>query len=214
MSRKQLFVDWNTLNQLIYNKDNKVIAMPANELWDNAGNQQKHIFVPGWADNDLLSNIEEIVSERAKDSRERMARPDEQEYQNSESQIAAAFTVEMVKGEKTVVVLVVRDVKHPKNNKHKRIQCQDGTGFCGYVLDLASDSYIVECLEFISLGNVHASYTLTMPNTAGWKMQIPMPESVIERLISPYHKRVLVQTREKYPRPDYELHFMQMIGCD
>lgn len=214
MSRKQLFVDWNTLNQLIHNKDKKVIVMPGNKLWDDAGNHNSTVLVPDWADNNLFGDIEAIFDQQVQDSRDRVVRPEKKEYTESEAMIAAAFTVETIRDEKTVVVLVVRDVAHPEKNTPKHIHCQDGTGFCGYVRDLGKDSYIAECVDFLSLGNVHVAYRVSMPGTGGWNMKVPMPQEVVERLISPYYKRALSEARAKYPQPEYELHFMQMIGCD
>lgn len=214
MSRKQLFVDWNTLNQLIHNKDKKVIVMPGNQLWDEAGNYSNRVLVPEWADNNLLHDIEAVFDKQVSDSRDRVVRPEKKQYTEAEAQIAAAFTVETIHDDKTVVVLVVRDKAHPENNTPRHIHCQDGTGFCGYVRDLGKDSYIANCVDFMSLGNIHVAYRVTMPNTGGWSMQVPMPEVVVERLISPYYKRALKEAKDKYPHPDYELHFMQMIGCD
>lgn len=210
MSRKKLFVDWNTLNQLIQNKDKKAIVMPGNQLWDDA----KCIMVPKWVDDNLLHDIDIIFNQQVNDSRDRFVHPEKKEYTNMESQIVNAFRVETVHDEKTVVVLIIKDKANPENNIQMHIHCQDGIGFCGYVRDLAKDSYIAECVNFMSLGNIHASYRVTMPNTGGWTMQVPMPESVIETLISPYYKRALKEAREKYPHPQYELHFMQMTGCD
>ncbi|MFX9016075.1 hypothetical protein ABTN29_20675, partial [Acinetobacter baumannii] len=72
MSRKQLFVDWNTLNQLIHNKDKKVIVMPGNKLWDDAGNHNSTVLVPDWADNNLFGDIEAIFDQQVQDSRDRV----------------------------------------------------------------------------------------------------------------------------------------------
>lgn len=214
MSRKQLFVDWKALNQLIQNKEKKVITMPGNQLWDDYGNYADRIIVPKWADNGLLDDIEEVFDQQINNSRDRIVRPQDKEYTESEQQVVNAFMVETIHDEKTVVVLVIRDLMYPENNVQKHIYCQDGVGFCGYVRDLTKDSYIAECVDFVSLGNIHVSYRVKMPNTGGWSMQVPMPEVVIEKLISPYYKRILDEVKHKYPHPKYELNYMQMIGCD
>ncbi len=216
MSRKQLFVDWSTINQLMHNKDKKVIAMPEIKLWNdpNNNNNANHILVPGWINDNLLHDIEHILKQQVDNSRDRIARPSKKEYIEAEAQVSAAFKVETVYDEKTVVVLVVYDKKHPEKNTQRHIHCQNGIGFSGYVHDLGTDSYIVECVDFISLGDVHVSHRVTIPNTGGWMMRVPMPEIVIENLISPYYKRVLADIKNKYPRPDYELHFMQMTSCE
>lgn len=215
MSRKQMFVDWKSLNQLIQNKEKKVIVMPGNQLWDDYGNYAANqIIVPKWADDKLLTDIEEIIHQQINNSHDRIVRPNNTEYTEAEQQIVNAFMVETVHDEKTIVVLVIRDLMYPENNIQKHIYCQDGVGFCGYVRDLTKDSYIAECVDFVSLGNIHVSYKIKMPNTGGWSMQVPMPESVIEKLISPYYKRILDEAKQKYPHPKYELNYMQMIGCD
>lgn len=217
MSRKQLFVDWNTLNQLIQAKDKKAIVMPGENLWDNeyaAEFGEKKLATPDWANPKLVQDIDAEFDQQMVNARDKMIRPEKQAYTDAEAEIGGFFRVEAIPDEKTVVVLVVKDLHNPHNNTQQHIHCQDGTGFCGYVRDMSKDSYIAECVDFLSLGNVHVSYRMSLPNTGGWTMRVPMPPAVLERLLSPYYKRALKEARAKYPNPRYELHFMQMIGCD
>lgn len=213
MSRKQLFIDWNTLNQLINAKEKKAIVMPSDNFWSDIEAPSAKL-VPEWADHQLLADIEGVFDAEVANARDKLVRPATHEFTDAEAEIAGQMRFEAVPDEKTIVVLVVVDTEEPGNNKQQHIACQDGTGFCGYVRDLSKDSYIADCVDFLTLGNVHVSYRLTMPNTAGWTMRVPIPPVVLERLLSPYYKRALKEARVKYPAPRFEHHYMQMIGCD
>jgi hypothetical protein len=113
------------------------------------------------------------------------------------------------------VVLVIVDQAVPEANQMRAVECPEGECFGrGYVKDVAKDAYLINCVEFVSLGVLPAVYQLTVPGSGGWRAFVPMPPAVVERLISPYHREVLESVLQRYQQPRYVHHYMQMLSCD
>ena len=211
MTRKQLFVDWETLNKLIKLKDDKTKAklMPIQD-------PLAHAQPPGeadWFEEVELADLEKMIGEAQLNATEKVAyAPDGDEQLNAVAEMRNAFVIDAVQS-KTVVVLVIVDNDQPQNNEQRHVHCQDGEAFAGYVKDVPKDAYIVDCVDFLSLGVIPVSFTLSLPHTGGWHIPIPMAEAVVEKLLPKYYKRVLNDARHKYPKPRYEFHFLQMQGC-
>jgi hypothetical protein len=214
MSRKQLYVDWETLNRLIQAKNKKkaTLAMPGN-IWYDGGPQEIEVpAAPAWADEQLLQDIQRVFEEEQQNAREKVVSVSEKHHQEAAEGIRESLVIEPVDG-KTVVVAVVIDTENQHHNVPKHIHCQDGIGFGGYVRDVPKDAYIVDCVDYVTLGTIPVCFNVSLPHTGGWKMPLPMSDKVIEKLLPPYYKRTLKVLREKYPKPKFEVHYMQMLGC-
>jgi len=215
MSRKQLYVDWETLNKLIKAKDQKkkAIVMP-DQAWYNP--EPPEIEVPNapWVEeNQLLDGLQKLLEEESGNARDKVSSVSEKQYNEALNDIRAGLSIDLDPSSKTVVVVVVFDQEVERNNTPHHIHCNDGIGFGGYVKDIPKDAYILDCVDFVSLGTIPVSFTVAVPKTGGWKVAVPMPEKVVEKLLAPYYRRVLKGIREKYPSPRFALHYMQMLGC-
>lgn len=115
--------------------------------------------------------------------------------------------------ERTIVFAIVIDKKNEENNVMSAIRCNGGTAFGGYARDAARDSYIVQCVEFLQLGSVAFSYVMTMPSAGNWQVKVPIPETVLEKYFNPQQKKTLADYRERYPKSNYDIHFIQLMGC-
>lgn len=116
--------------------------------------------------------------------------------------------------ERTLVLAAVVDKGDEDKNIMSAIRCYGGTAFGGYAHDMAKDAYLVQCVEVAQIGHVSFSLVLTMPNVGIWQVKVPIPENVLEKHFSPGQKKLLDIVREKYPAPQYEIHFVQMLGCN
>lgn len=115
---------------------------------------------------------------------------------------------------RTVVFVIVLDKNKDENNVLSAIRCHGGVAFGGYARDASADAYIVKCCNFVQIGQVPFSLAITMPNIGGWKMEVPIPEKVLEKHLTPQEKHSLEELRKTYPVPEYEIHLIQMLGCN
>lgn len=213
MSRKkQLYVDWETLNKLIQAKNQKkvVITMPDNTWYEAYKPPQAN---QEWAEHNLLEGLQRVIEEEDANAKEKVTSVSEGQYEDAVEHIREGLEIEIMQDEKTVVVLIVMDKEQPANNVAKYIHSQEGICFSGYVKDTAKDSYIVDCVDFVPLGTIPIAFRVAMPMSGHWKTTVPMSEKVVEKLLAPFYKRTLKGLREKYPKPRFAFHYMQMLSC-
>ncbi len=164
---------------------------------------------------DLLNNIDVndmFAKEIESIGKKKPTMPTQENIQEMISLIRESISVEFIHKEKMAIIMIVVD-KEEANNFSKNIHCGEGICFAGYVHDLTSDSYVVDCVDFVSLGIVSASFKISMPNSGGWKMQIPLPEKLVESLIAPHYQTVVKAMKHKYSDPRYCFQYIQMISC-
>jgi len=215
MSRKQVYVDWESLNKLIRAKNQKKAIVMPNEGWYEPNDGLELPNAPEWAQQaNLLDGLEGLLEEESLNAKEKVSSVAENQYDEAVSDIRDSFHIELDRENKTVVVLVIMDQEVPKNNTPHHIHCPDGVGFGGYVKDIPKDAYLVDCLDYVSLGTIPVSFSVSVPKSGGWRVAVPMSEKVVEKLLAPYYKRVLKGVRERYPKPRFVLHYMQMLGCE
>jgi hypothetical protein len=212
MSRKQLYVDWDTLNKLIKAKDKKAFAMPDQLAYQPIIAQPAALMQ--WADDVLADDLAGIFTTEAANAKDKvpLPGPDDETTEWAAKAVRDALAIEFC-DEATIVVLVIKDAAFPKNNSPRHIHCTDGIGFSGYVKDVPKDAYIVECVDFVSLGMIPVSLRVSLTGAAGWNMQMPMPEAVVEKFLARYYRGLLGRYREMFPGPRYELHYIQMLNC-
>lgn len=116
--------------------------------------------------------------------------------------------------ENTLVFAIAVDQEYPDANVVSAVKCHGGTAFGGYAYDRGRDSYIVNCVEFHQIGRLPFSYVLTMKNVGEWQAKVPMPERVLYKHFTPQQKKLLDAYRDLYPSPRYDIHFIQMLGCN
>jgi hypothetical protein len=111
--------------------------------------------------------------------------------------------------ERTLIYAVVKSKDDTKNVLCK-IKCQGGTAYGGYAREASSDSFIASCVTFINLGTVPFGFRIMMPHVGNWSSQIPIPEKVIEKSLTPDQRGLLLKTRQDYPSDAYEISYLQM----
>lgn len=116
---------------------------------------------------------------------------------------------------RTLVFLVIKDTQG-EFNKPQTIPCSDGYGISGYarVRDIGEDCYLLDAVECYSLGSIPFAIKLTIPNSGGWKVDLPMPDKMVDRYIAPFFRRQLKEYRQKYPKPRYAWHYFQILNCN
>ena len=117
-----------------------------------------------------------------------------------------------VRFDRTFIVALAIHADAGKNSL-TRIHCRKGLPISGYLYDLQSDSYHIECHDYVPLGYVPVSFFHTMPGVGNWKQRIPMPEVVLRRYMTPNQKHDLRQFKATYKGVQYTIHFMQIIDC-
>jgi len=128
-------------------------------------------------------------------------------------QVRGTIRIEAVV-DKTLVFAVVSDIRDYRNNTGKFVPCQEGTAIGGYAHDRERDAVLVDGVEVAHLGTVGLAFDATMPSAGPWRAPVPMPEAVVEQLVSGYYRRRLVALREKYPPPQYKVEYVQLRGCN
>lgn len=107
-----------------------------------------------------------------------------------------------------IVVAVHRD---QARNIVSKISCKKGLPLGGYVYDSQTDTYHVDCSDFLHLGYVPASFTMRVKGVDDWEARIPMPESVLKKYLNPLQKKELRNFRTHFRQEDYHIQFIQMI---
>jgi hypothetical protein len=116
--------------------------------------------------------------------------------------------------EPIIVYAISIDKEQKEHNLTNSIRCFGGIAFGGYAHDVSKDSYLIQAVEYLQLGNLPFSFVISIPSAGNWKAKIPAPEKVIEKYFSPDQRKALELFREKYKTPKYEIQFIQMLGCD
>lgn len=142
----------------------------------------------------------------------RIIMTEEQKKQNVED-IMSSLEVGLIPG-RTHLMAVVMDSNIEKN-KSQYVKCHKGQSFAvGYPYDQGTDSYIISCVMHEYLGHVPVAYQVKMEGTGGWTVRIPLPESVINRYLTPAQQSQIATLQKKYSDKRYSLQIMQMSGCD
>lgn len=115
--------------------------------------------------------------------------------------------------ERTIVYAVVVD-KSGETNQSSAIRCYGGVAFGGYARDTNRDAYLVNCVEYISVGTVPFALQVSMVKIGDWKVKIPIPEKVLEKAFTPQQRKLMQMYREKYPAEKYDVHYLQMLGAN
>jgi hypothetical protein len=112
--------------------------------------------------------------------------------------------------QKTYVIVVAVDQDVTKNFINK-ISCKRGVPLGGYVYDAQSDTYYIDCADYLHLGYVPFSLIATMSEVDDWELQIPMPEIVIKKYLSPLQKKELRNFKNHFKSENFSIHYIQMV---
>ena len=100
--------------------------------------------------------------------------------------------------------------KDKTRNVVNRLSCKKGVPIMGYVFDTQSDTYHIECCDYLHLGYVPISFMAKMPGT-GWTFRVPMCETVIKKFMTTLQKKELRNFKNHFKLEDHSIEFIQMI---
>lgn len=129
--------------------------------------------------------------------------------QRSQKDFRDNIVIESSSDRTYVIVLAV----HPSLEKNilTKISCRRGNPINGYLFDSQSESYHAECHDYIVLGYVPISFTMTLPGVGRWKQVIPMAEQTLRRYFTAEQKKDLRSFKRTYKGLTFQ--FMQIIDC-
>jgi hypothetical protein len=115
--------------------------------------------------------------------------------------------------EKTFIVVIAIHNDLSKNVL-QRINCRSrGVPMSGYLYDSQTDSYHVECHDYLALGYISISCRQFMPGVGNWHIRVPLPESAIRRYLDEQQRNDLRNFKSTYKSGQFTFNFMQIIDC-
>lgn len=112
----------------------------------------------------------------------------------------------------THIFVCAEDLVNEEKNISQVIPCKNGESLKGYVRDIAKDSYIFHGIEWMVLGIIPFSFKILFPENNLWTINVPIPEKMVEKFLAPYYKKKLKDFKNKYPLPNFEMNFIQMLA--
>lgn len=119
--------------------------------------------------------------------------------------------IEVVASDESTYIIVTAVNKESSKNYIHRISCIKGSPIGGYCYDVQSDSYHIDCADYLHLGSIPVSYMASSKEFDSWKIRIPMPENVIKKYLTPLQKKELKIFKTAFKSPDFDIKFIQMI---
>ena len=110
--------------------------------------------------------------------------------------------------ERTYIIVVARH-KDKGRNYLNRISCKKGLPIGGYVFDSQSESYHVECADYLHLGHIPISFVAKIKGLEHWEMRVPAPEAVLKKYLSALQKKELKNFKTHFK--DHDFQYIQMI---
>jgi len=124
------------------------------------------------------------------------------------------------------IVLLVSH-KTPEKNDIVRLNCKNlipANGYPfntkvvpigGYVYDGIHDCYIINCIDYMTLGFMPFSYKLKMENVGFWTVQIPVPENLVKKNLDNKQKFELDNFKSVYEDSEiFDFHFIQFVSAN
>ena len=112
--------------------------------------------------------------------------------------------------EQTYIIVIAYNRERGRNFVNK-ISCKKGLPIGGYTYDSQSDSYHIECTDYLHLGYIPISFVAGMKGVKDWEVRVPMPETVIKKHLSSLQKKELKNFKNHFKSETYEIQFVQMI---
>lgn len=112
-----------------------------------------------------------------------------------------------------VEVYCIAYSKSMRHNVPKQIPCKRCKPLSNECYDMATDSVVVTCADFLNLGKVvNMGYRLRMLGVNDWRVDVPLPEVLIQKNLPSNAKKALEVFMKKYPEPKYHFSFLQFSG--
>jgi hypothetical protein len=108
-------------------------------------------------------------------------------------------------------IIVTATHRERVRNFINRISCKKGLPIGGYVFDSQTDSYHIECADYLHLGYVPISFVTKIKGLDHWETRVPMPENVLRKYLNSLQKKELRNFKNHFKAEDYEVQYVQMI---
>lgn len=112
--------------------------------------------------------------------------------------------------ENTLLVVVAINRNECMNSVNK-ISCKKALPLGQYAFDIQSDSYLIECVDYLHLGTIPISYIAKVKDQNSWHVRVPLPEKVIMKFMTPMQKKELKNFKNHFKIDEYIHQFIQMI---
>lgn len=109
-----------------------------------------------------------------------------------------------------LVVLAVH--KDPTKNFISGISYQSGEPIGGYVADVINQEYCIDCYASLSLGYIPFALYLNMKNVDNWKVRLPIPENLIQKVLTDEQKKELSKFKKVYRSSDFMIQYRQFTS--
>jgi hypothetical protein len=121
--------------------------------------------------------------------------------------------LEVVPSADSTYVTVLAVHKDPTQNFVRRVSAKRGVPVAGYgyVYDMPHECYLVRCVDFLGLGYVPLSFRMAVKGVTEWTAEVPMPESVLKKALSPQQRKDLKKFMSNF-RENYTFEFIQLLA--
>jgi hypothetical protein len=111
-------------------------------------------------------------------------------------------------------VIVVAVSKDRTKNKINRISCRKGLYLGGYLYDSQSDSYLVDCADYLNLGSIPISFKIKTKAKSNWENWMPIPENVLNKHFTSMQKKEFKNFKSHFNSDEFEIQFLQTIDAN
>lgn len=118
-----------------------------------------------------------------------------------------------VSDERTYIIVVAIHKDHSRN-VISRISCKKGLPLGGYIYDSQSDTYHVECMDYLHLGFAPCSFIARIKGVTHWEIRMPLPEATIKKYLTPLQKKELKNFKNHFNAEDHDIQYIQMIDAN
>lgn len=96
-------------------------------------------------------------------------------------------------------------------NSINKISCKKALPLGNYAFDVQSDSYLIECFDYLHLGSVPISYIAKVKDQSNWQVRVPLPEKVILKCLNSVQKKDIKNFKNHFKIEEFFHQFIQMI---
>jgi len=111
----------------------------------------------------------------------------------------------------TTVIAVAVGHEDYMNNSYL-IQCNGGNALNHSCYNVARDAYEVCAVEHMIVGTVPICYQLEITGILDFSLDIPLPEKVFSRYLTPDEILRLKQFKKRFNKEDFDVVFLQMLN--
>lgn len=108
-----------------------------------------------------------------------------------------------------IYVIAVSKPEKNRTDEKKVIPCETGKPIGAHCYDHSADRYIIRCAGLINLGRFKVGYKLEMHGVDGWKVDVPLPESLLLKQMSASARKTLEKFKRDFSESDYNFSFIQ-----